>query len=251
MRFVLIPIALFTPLLAFAAGFANQAIFVSKSPVTDGDHVRIYAVVTNPATASFKGTVVISDNGSTIGTIPLTLAAGGAQTVSTPWQATAGSHTFKAAIMDGTTEAADIQQTITVAPKPQPVMPTIDTGTQSATAVDSSANIQQSIGNVSPQVESAVKPVFTTLDGVRQSIANVADQQLANIKPKVTPLPGADASGNTPSTQAWYFTILYTIYFYILTLVRFFVGSAGVFYPVLALAFLYFIWRMFRRYRRG
>jgi hypothetical protein len=48
-----------------------------------------------------------------------------------------------------------------------------------------------------------------------------------------------------------YLTILYTIYFYILTLVRFVVGSAGVFYPVLALLFLYFLYRMFRRYRRG
>ena len=55
-------------------------------------------------------------------------------------------------------------------------------------------------------------------------------------------------SVSNPAGSFWY--VLQTLYFYLLTVLRFIVGSAGVFYPVVAILFLYFLWRMFRRFRR-
>jgi len=244
------------PLAASAAGFANQAIFLSKSPVVEGESVRIYATVSNPASDTFKGSVLISENGETIGTMPLTLTTGGAQTVSVVWKPAAGSHTVKAALIQDGATAAETQQTFVVQeqPKPKAVEPDpTETTDQTAAAVESSAGIQQSIQSISPAVGNASKPVFSTLDGVRQSIANVADQQLEKVGPKVSKgqSKGQVEGISTEATQPWYWSIVWTIYFYILTLVRFLVGSAGVFYPLLAVLFLYFLYRMFRRYRRG
>lgn len=241
------------PMLASAAGFANQSIFLSKSPVTEGESVRIYATVSNPASDTFKGSVLISENGETIGTMPLTLTTGGAQTVSVVWKpTTAGAHTVKAALIQDGTTAAEAQQTFTIQEKPKPKAvepdPTDNTD-QSAAAVESSAGIQESIQSISPAVGSAARPIFGAIDSVREKIAGVADQQLATIGPKVS--KGQVEGISTEATQPWYWSIAYTIYFYILTLVRFLVGSAGIFYPLLALLFLYFLYRMFRRYRRG
>lgn len=244
------------PMLASAAGFANQSIFLSKSPVTEGESVRIYATVSNPASDTFKGSVLISENGETIGTMPLTLTTGGAQTVSVVWKPAAGSHTVKAALIQDGTTAAETQQTFVVQekPKPKPVATTEPEPTdQPAAAVESSAGIQESIQSISPAVGNASKPVFGALDSVREKIAGVADQQLATVEPKISKgqSKGQVEGAQTENTQPWYWSIVWTIYFYILTLVRFLVGSAGIFYPVLAILFLYFLYRMFRRYRRG
>lgn len=244
-----------SPTLAFAAGFAPQSIFLSKLPVTEGDTVRIYAIVANSSSDTFSGKVVLSEGGSTIGTVPVSLAAGATQAANVVWRPLAGSHAILATITSTTGSVVETKsETFVVNPKPKPadVAPVVP---QPAAAVESSAGIQQSIENVSPPVASAAKPVFNAIDGVRQAIANVADQQLANVKPKVAnvPLPGQVEGLQTeaPSPQAWYWAIFYTIYFYILTLARFLVGSAGVFYPVIAILFLYFMWKMFRKFRRA
>ena len=102
---------------------------------------------------------------------------------------------------------------------------------------------------------------IVVIDGARNSIANTLDGQIATAKQKVatTPKPGIVAGASTantmtdaqlqnPATGAWYW--VYTIYLWILLAVRWLVGKAGVFYPVLAIAFLYLIYRMYRRFRR-
>jgi len=249
-----------------AASFAPQSIFLSQSPVTEGDTVRIYAITTNPSDAKFSGTVTLSESGSEIGAVAVTLAAGATQTASIVWKPLAGSHTITATLKadDGAT-AQTKQQTFVVESPPPPVVPTATSpagGSAATAAVESSQTIQEQIQNVSPQAASAAAPVFAAIDSVRQAIANAADQQIAQTQPKITPvpLPGSTgspqggqvegASTEAPATTNWMWSIVYTLYFYILTLVRFVVGSAGVFYPVLAVAFLYFLWKMFRRFRR-
>lgn len=245
------------PEVARGAGFASQSIFLSRSPVTEGESVRVYVTVSNPGADSFKGSVAVTEDGETIGTVPLTLATGGAQTVSVVWKPmTAGARTVKAALIQDGTTAAETQQTFTIQEKPKPkpaaTEAPVDTD-QSAAAVESSAGIQESIQSISPAAGNAAKPVFGAIDSARQSIANVADQQLANVAPKISKgqSKGQVEGAQTENTQPWYWSIVWTIYFYILTLVRFLVGSAGIFYPLLAILFLYFLYRMFRRYRRG
>lgn len=244
-----------SPSFAFAAGFAPQSIFLSKSPVVEGDTVRIYAIVSNPSDAKFSGTVALSDAGNDIGAVAVTLAAGATQTASVLWKPLAGSHTISATLKadSGAVEQTKSETFTVDAPPPPPSKNT--GGTQSAAAVESSAGIQSQLQSVSPQVAGVAAPVFNAIDAARQSIADITDQQLAATKPKVaaTPLPGGQVEGaqtGPPSTGSWLWSIAYTIYFYILTLVRFLVGSAAVFYPVFAIAFLYMLWRMFRRFRR-
>ena len=161
---------------------------------------------------------------------------------------------LSAAKKDGSTP---VTFTLYVTQKPKPA-PVVATTSQSAAAIESSEAIQQQIGNISPAVEAYVKPVFTLIDGGRGAAAGALDTQLANTKNKLGPDAGspgqvlsAEAIKNSTTTP-WgsFLYLLNTLYFYILTVLRFIVGSAGVFYPIVAIAFLYFIWRMLKRFRR-
>jgi hypothetical protein len=44
--------------------------------------------------------------------------------------------------------------------------------------------------------------------------------------------------------------IFATASLYILSILLYVVSNAGIFYPVLAVLFLYFLWRLFKRFRR-
>lgn len=150
--------------------------------------------------------------------------------------------------------ATPVTVTLYIVPKPKPVVAT----SSAAAAVESSQGIQNSIKQVSPQTESYVAPVFSFLDGARSAAADVLDTQLSSTKTRLGPNPGnvgevlgsETAKNAAKNPLAVLLLILNTLYFYLLTIVRFIIGSAGVFYPVVAIAFLFFLWRMFRRFRR-
>ncbi len=151
--------------------------------------------------------------------------------------------------------ATPVTFTLYVTPKPKP-QPEPAPDPNAAAVVESSAGIQQSIGGVSPAAEQYAHPVFSTLDSARSSAADVLDHQLASTKTRIAPdspgeVLGAEAVKQTSShPMGTVMYILNTFYFYLLTLLRFIVGSAGVFYPLLAVAFLYMLWRGFRLVRR-
>lgn len=248
------------PSLAFGAGFAKQSLFLSKSPVTEGDSVHIYAVLSNEAAAAFSGSVVISDGGTEVGSAAASIAAGGAQTVSVPWKPAAGSHTLTAKLTggDGTVVESETEMfTINEKPKPVEPAPAAASTSSSAAVVESSQNIQNQIGSFSPAAEQASKPVFTTLDGLRSSAADLIDSQLASTRAKLagkspSGIVAGIATGTPTSSNAWgtTSTILYTLYLYLLTVLRFIIGNAAVFYPVLVIVFFYLLWRSYRWARR-
>jgi hypothetical protein len=255
-KFLILSAFLLLPSLALGAGFAKQSLFLSKSPVTEGDSVRIYAVLSNETASAFAGSVVVSDGDTKIGSAAASIAAGGAQTVSVPWKPAAGSHTITAKLTasDGTVVESE-SATFTIAAKPVPVFS--DTASPSAAAVESSQNIQNQIGSFSPAAEQASKPAFTIIDGFRSSAADFIDSQLASTKTKLanTPQPGIVAGDATQSPTvsnpwgtAWF--VLYTLYLYLLTILRFLIGSAAVFYPLLAVIFFYLLYRSYKRFRR-
>jgi hypothetical protein len=263
MKKLIVAALLLTPSFVFGAGFAKDPIFLSKTPVTEGQSVHVYAVISNTDAGAFTGTLIFYDNSTKIGSTAINLAAGATQTASVLWTPTAGPHPLSAQLVakDGTI-AEQVAQSFTVTAKPQPVsaIPSTSSG-QAAASIDSSAAIQKDIAGVSPQVASATEPAFNAVDSVRNSFADVLDAQIATAKAKVqaTPKPGivagastantfADAQLANPATGAWYW--VYTIYLWILQAVRWLVGSAGAFYPVVAIAFLYFIYRMYRRFKR-
>jgi hypothetical protein len=258
---VLVIAASLAPAVALGAGFAKDPIFLSRTPVTEGQSVRVYAVISNTESTAFTGTLVFYDNKIKIGSSNINLAVGATQTASVSWTPTGGSHAVNAQLVasDGTVTEQS-QNTFSIASKPKAadsVFSTTSTQSQSAAVIESSVDIQKSIANVSPQVASAAAPVFTIIDGGRNAIADTLDSQIEATQKKVAsaPKPGLVAGAVTedvkvenPTTGFWYW--LYTAYLYILQALRWLVGNAGVFYPIIAFAFLYFLFRMYRRFRR-
>ncbi len=250
---------LLLPALASGAGFAKQSLFLSKSSVTEGETVLIHAVVNNDATEKFAGSLIFSDNSSrNIGSVPVSLAAGESSVVSVSWKPAAGSHTVVAELKAGAETIEKQSATFVIAEKPKPAVTADSNAAQYAAAVESSAAIQKQIDSLSPQAASATAPVFTLLDGARSAAADVLDTQIANTKTKLGAGAGnpgevlgasdVQQAGSNPSGAFWY--IAQTLYLYLLTILRFIVGSAGVFYPVLAIIFLFVLWKIFRRFRR-
>lgn len=243
---------LVSPLLAGAAQFAPSSLFLSKDKVTEGDTVLIHAVVQNNSTTTFPGNLVIRSNDSEVGSVPVTLSPNEVRAVSVSWTPRPGTHEVVAALLDksGTTVQSE-RKSFKVEAKPKPI---VAASSSAAAAVESSDSIRQKIDSVSPAAGNALSPLFRLVDGSRSAIAEVLDAQIEKAKPKVTTLPavvaGADTSIETPEQGSWFSSIFYTIYFYILTVLRFVVGSAGIFYPLLAIIFFYILWRMFRRFRR-
>lgn len=250
------------PSISFAAGFANAPLFLSRTPVTEGQTVRIIGVIENSDATSFSGLLVFFDGSTRIGSTTVTLDSGATQTASVNWKPAAGTHNVNAELIAGDGSITQqVSATFVINAVPQPVNNASTNGSganQTAASIDSSAAIQKDIAGVSPQVASASVPVFTVIDGARNSIADTLDSQIQNAKqkiaanPKTAIIPGAtftqDPTIQNPVTGVWYW--VYNIYYYILLALRWLVGNAGVFYPVLAFLFLYILWRMYRSYRR-
>ncbi len=244
------------PLAASAAQFAPSALFLSKESVQEGETVLIHAVVQNNAATKFPGNLVFRDGDIQVGSVPVTLGANEVRAVSVSWTPGPGSHKLTAALQDqGGTAVQSESETVSVAAKPKPpASPKALQGAQTAAAVESSADIQATIDSVSPAAGGALAPVFKLVDGSRTAIADMLDSQLAKTKPKVTLMPGVVAGTSTiaaPDQGSWFSSIFNTVYFYILTALRFVVGSAGVFYPLLAVVFLLTLWKLFRKFRRS
>ena len=244
------------PSLALATGFAKDSLFLSRSPVTAGQSVHIYAIVANDGTSAFSGSVVLSDGSQKIASVPVSITAGGTQIASAPWTPDAGVHTIQAKLTSDT--GTVVEQESASFTINEPPVTTSNSTSQSAATVDSSAPIQTDIANISPQVASASQPLFTVIDGARASAAGVLDTQLANAKSKISTTPqtgfvlGSSTVANPTISNPWgmFWYALYTIYFYILTILRWLIGNAGVFYPFLAILFLYSLWRIYKRMRR-
>lgn len=238
---------IFLPAVAFAAGFPSGSLFLSQESVTEGDTVLIHAVIQNDASGKFAGDLTFTDsfNGTTtaIGSVPVSLAAGESTVASISWKPSAGSHDVSANLLDSDKLLVQSQhQTFAIASNQPPPPP----GT-----VEPSTSIQQGIGSISPTAEHFTQPVFGALDSARTSAAKALDSQLATTKAKLDTggkVLGAQTQSQGAMGSVW--NILNTLYFYILTLLRFIIGSAAVFYPVIAIAFLWSLWRGYRMVRR-
>jgi len=237
-----------------AAQFAPSALFLSKEAVVEGDTVLIHAVVQNDAATKFPGNLVIRNGEEQVGSVPVTLAANEVRAVSVSWTPGPGTHKLTAQLQDeGGTTVKSETKTFVVAAKPKPKPAASSKSSNSAAAVESSADIQAKIDDLSPAAGGILAPVFRLVDGSRSTIADVLDSQIANTKPKVANAPGVVAGTSTiqaPDQASWFSSMFNTVYLYILTALRFVVGSAAAFYPLLAAAFFYILWRTYKRFRR-
>lgn len=248
--FIAFALLVLFPTAVFAASFAKQSLFLSKSPVIEGETVLIHAVLANDTETQFKGEVRIRSGQELLGSVPLTLGAGEARAVSISWAPKAGLHTIAAELRaQDESLAAKEEATFTVEEKPKPLG--ARTSTESAT-VESSAQIQHAIAGVSPQAAQTAKPVLDTLDSWRARGTEFLDAQISNTKERV---PGTVLGTNAvkeassdPAGSAW--GVLQTFYLYLLTILRYIMASASLFYPVLAILFLWGLWRLYKRMAR-
>lgn len=255
MQYIVILLLLLAPISVFGATFAKQSLFLSRPSVTEGETVLIHAVVNNDSAAAFAGTMFFSEGAAAIGTAPVSLEGGEAAAVSVSWKPLSGSHTVVAELKVGAEVVEKQSATFTIAPKP---LSATATSTQAVGAVESSDAIQESIAGLSPQAAGALAPVFTLVDGGRSKAADILDSQIESTRSVLGPTAGQPSevlgaedvkqAGSNPMGAFWY--IAQTLYLYLLTILRFLVGSAGVFYPALALLFLFLLWKIFRRFRR-
>jgi hypothetical protein len=235
------------PFCAAAAGFPSGTLFLSQESVTEGQTVLVHVLVFNDAKDKFAGTLSFTDtfSGTTtdIGTVPVSLGAGESTVASVSWKPKAGTHTISTNLLDSDKLLVQTQQQdFPVASNKAPPPPG---------AIEPSTSIQEGIGSISPSVEHYTQPVFSALDSARSSAAKTIDKQLSTTKAKLD--TGGKVLGAQTQQQGLMGTIwniLNTIYFYILTLLRFIIGSAAVFYPVVAVLFLWMLWRGYRLARR-
>lgn len=250
--------ALLLPSISFAAGFAKQSIFLSKSPVTEGESVLVHTVVQNDGASAFEGSLVVfaqkgSDDKQKVGTVAVSIAPQGANTVSVSWKPLAGSYDVTAELTqkDGTVvESESARFTINEKPKPA----SADAAT--STAVESSAPVEDLVAKYVPALTGVSGPIFSNIDTWRGKAASLLDKGIDWSKSKVGTKSAGDVLGaSTKNTSPQgllgtgsYLAGLAGLYFF--SVLRWLIANTGVFYPVVAIAFLYALWRIFARFRR-
>jgi hypothetical protein len=262
---------------AFAAGFARQPMFLSHSDVVEGQTVSIYTVVVNTANGPFVGKLKVHEDSASIGTASVSLGAGEAQTVAVTWKPSAGTHTIVADLFDANSALVESSQgQFAVAAKIVVVSDTTHNSSSNASstfsllssttpAVEPSTPVVQAISNVSPGVASAVSPAFAVVDTARSATSNTlnsginwAKTQIATSEKKgaVGQVLGAQTSKGTSTpaasggimNTAW--IMFTTLILYLLTLLQYLVAHVAYFYPIIAIVFLYVLWKMMRKIRR-
>lgn len=251
MKKMLLAALLAAPGMAFAAGFANSSLFLSKNPVTEGEAVLLYAVVQNDTQEPFSGSLKINEGDTTLGSLSVELKSGEARTLSLSWAPKAGSHTITATLMAKNGDRiADEKETFIVNEKPKPQVKGAST---ESGEVESSAQIQESIGSVSPAVEHSLAPLFSTLDSWRQSGATFLDKQVASAKgglPKGSILGAEVVSEAQNNPTGSVVTVFKVLYFYLLTFLRAIIASAILFYPLLLMLIIWLLWNLYLRMSR-
>jgi len=253
---------LLAPSFVFAAGFAKQSLFLSKSPVTEGDSVLIYSVVQNSDTSKFDGSVVIyaqKDGGAKekVGTVAVSMAPQGADTASLSWKPLAGSYTLTAELTqkDGTVAESESAR-FTINEKPKPASTEGDITSSIDAQVQSSADVQAMINKFVPGISGVSQPLFGSIDSLRIKAGALLDQGINWSKSqtqgkKPGEVLGASTQNTTPQGLLGTASFMAaTAAFYFFSVLKWLVANSGVFYPVLALAFLYALWRIFARMRR-
>lgn len=257
--------ALLAPLSTLAAttGFSADPVWISATPVVEGDTVLIHAALTNGEREPLTGTVVFRDEGIAIGSVPISLKRNEARVVSVSWSPKAGSHELAVELANASQEDAGRTETLKV------IVASKEAGKPSAAAAaglslspdptfTDSSDIQGMVAGISTDAADIVAPVLDTVDSWRKAGSDFlskqssdAKQQLADITAKKEALKEQDskeAASESRTLTLW--QVLRTVLLYIYQAFNMLVSKAGIFYPVLALAILFFLYKGYQRVRR-
>lgn len=261
-----VAITLFFPTLVSAAaiGFSGEPVWISNTPIVEGETVLIHAALTNGSNKTLTGNLVFRDGGIGIGSLPLSLKAEEARVMSVSWSPKAGAHEIAVELAnpsDSTAKRTEVLK-VTVASKDAAkseaaVVAGLPNLSTDASFTDSQS-IQGLIAGVSTQIAEVTAPVFNTVDTWRKSGSNFLSAHSSDAKIKVaeiTAKKAALAEKDTPEAKSESRTltlwqILRTLLLYIYQAFNLLISKAGIFYPVFALAFFFFLWKMWQRMRR-
>jgi hypothetical protein len=218
--------------------------------------------VQNNDAAQFDGSLVFfaqKDGGDKekVGTVAVAIAPQGADTISVSWKPLAGSYTVTAELTqkDGTVVESESEK-FTISEKPKPASSEDTSAGGISTQVQSSADVQAMIAKFVPGLSSASEPVFSGVDSLRREAADLLNQGIDWSKSKTggkKPGEVLGASVQNTSPQGIMTTLSYAAgaaAYYFFSALKWIVANTGVFYPVVALAFLYALWRIFAGMRR-
>lgn len=249
LRVFIIGLLFLAPLTSLAAGFAKESLFLSTANPIEGETVLIHAIVSNETSGAFAGEISFAEGKSALGSVPVALSRGEARVFSISWLPGAGSHTLVATLTEQSgTAAGEVTQTFSVAAKI-----TQSSAQQISGGVDSSLAIQEQISDISPAVGNVLSPGFAIVDSARSKAVGAIDSGVDWAKAQVNTKPSGNILGsqtiepNTFSDTARF--IAATILLYVLSVLRWVVASAGVFYPALVILFFYGLWRLYQRMR--
>jgi hypothetical protein len=117
-------------------------------------------------------------------------------------------------------------------------------------SVESSKSIQETIAGISPQAAGAAAPVFGTIDSLREKGVRALETGEAWAKTKAGQGEVAGESSETSGIAGTVMGLVATLLLYLFSALKWLLSNAGIFYPVLAIAFFYFLWRLYKRMRR-
>lgn len=225
----------------------------------------IHAALTNGSVETLTGTLVFRDEGVTIGSVPISLGRGEARVVSISWSPKAGSHEIAVELTNPSQEEAKRTETlkVTIAPKKDEKKSAaaaaagLSSLSPDASFTDSSG-IQGAILGVSTDAGEVVAPVFNAVDEWRRTGSEFLSQksseakaELATITAKKEVLAEEDTSeAKSEGRKLTLWQVLRTLLLYIYQAFNLAVSKAGIFYPVVALAFLFFLYKGYQKVRR-
>lgn len=247
---------------ADTTGFADGSVWVSKTPLIEGETVLIHAALTNGLSTKLTGTLVFKDNNVAIGSVPFSLAVGEARIVSLSWKATSGNHSISASITDASNQGTTGTESVTVLveQKPAPALQekkTTATSSTSAVAFSDSEDIQGAIGSVSPKAEEVVDPAFSKIDSLRKSGADILTEQTKKTESKIASLSAKKAElseldtaeSKSEGRKVSIYQMLSTLLLYIYNVLLVVVSKAGLFYPLFAFLFFFTLYKIYQRMR--
>ena len=265
--FAVLALCLF-PAAASAAtiGFSGEPVWISSTPVIEGDAVLIHAALTNGSSETLTGTLVFRAEGNLIGSVPIELKRNEARVVSVSWAPKAGTYEVAVELTNPSQEAARRTETlkVTVAQKAdekKSVAGAAAAGFASLSPDPSftdSSGIQGAILGVSTDVGEVLAPVFNTVDSWRKDGSEFlakksaeAKVEVAAIAAKKKALEDEDTSeAKSESRKLTLWQVLRTLLLYIYQAFNMLISKAGIFYPVVALAFLFFLYKGYQKIRR-
>lgn len=262
--------ALLFPVIAGAApsGFSQDAVWISATPVAEGDTVLIHAALTNGSSNTLTGTLVFRDEGKSIGSVPVSLKSQEARVVSVSWAPKAGVHEIAIELTNPSEEAAKRTETLRVIVASKEVsrsteaaaavsLVTLQSDATDATYTDSSS-IQGAILGVSSTAGELAGPVFDLVDEWRKDGNEFLAEKSATTKVEVAALSekkkaladDTSAEGKKERRMTTMWQILKTLLLYVYQGLNMLISKAGIFYPFAALAFFFFIFKLYQRLRK-